>query len=529
MANNATLNIPRDKQFDLFGKQTKPAVAKKTSTKTRRIFIDPDPEELSLGLMPLKAHLEKMGQQAPFVVRRLLSEQDWSAFEANYQSSGRPPYAPRAMMGLILYGVMNGITSLRSLEKLARMDLGCMWVTGGICPDHSNIGRFILLQDKLIAGPLFSAVTAAVLRETGADSECVAGDGTVIQAACSRYKLLKAQAIRERAEAADREAQADPDNARKQQQAVQARQAKARLNARAQIRKDKGKPTAGLSISPTEPEAAVQPQKHQSGYAASYKPSVLANSVRVVVAQTVHPSGEVTVLPSLLDQCQAVTGRFPQELLLDAGYCSQQTLKVALERDISLLCPESRKLGQPKSGAYFTKGQFQYDEYTNSYGCPAGEMLTPMGSVKGTDKSPGYTLYGTSACGNCLLRSQCTQSVKGRAVKRYAGDEAKEALRQVMQHPKAQQRFSQRKAMVEPVFSVLRGRQGLNRFLRKGLAGVKLEFALHVLAYNLSRAVAVSLYFTHFVCFYVRVVMVTLLSPVRLQDKAKTCLLSGHC
>jgi hypothetical protein len=34
----------------------------------------------------------------------------------------------------------------------------------------------------------------------------------------------------------------------------------------------------------------------------------------------------------------------------------------------------------------------------------------------------------------------------------------------------------------------------LSRFRRRGLAGVKREFALHVLASNLARAVALSLY-----------------------------------
>ena len=44
--------------------------------------------------------------------------------------------------------------------------------------------------------------------------------------------------------------------------------------------------------------------------------------------------------------------------------------------------------------------------------------------------------------------------------------------------------------MVEPVFSVLGQLQGLKRFRRRGLAGARLEFALHVMAYNLSRVVA---------------------------------------
>ena len=54
--------------------------------------------------------------------------------------------------------------------------------------------------------------------------------------------------------------------------------------------------------------------------------------------------------------------------------------------------------------------------------------------------------------------------------------------------------------MVEPVFSALRQQQGLTRFRRRGLAGVKREFALHVLAYNVARAVSLSLYCLLWVC-----------------------------
>lgn len=96
-----------------------------------------------------------------------------------------------------------------------------------------------------------------------------------------------------------------------------------------------------------------------------------------------------------------------------------------------------------------------------------------------------------SVCASCVLREHCTKDKAGRRIRRYESDETKEALREVMQHPQAQRIFRQRQAMVEPVFSALKLTQGLTRFRRRGLSGVKREFALHVLAYNLSRAVQV--------------------------------------
>ncbi|RUR27829.1 transposase [Vreelandella andesensis] len=131
----------------------------------------------------------------PFAVADILDAQDWQSFEAQYASTGRALYAPRSMMGLILHGVMQGISSLRGIEHLARVDVACMWVTGGITPDHANIGRFIARHEHQLTHGFFEAVTRTVLHRMGSKSDRLAGDGTVIEAACSHYRHLKAEAV----------------------------------------------------------------------------------------------------------------------------------------------------------------------------------------------------------------------------------------------------------------------------------------------------------------------------------------------
>lgn len=42
-------------------------------------------------------------------------------------------------------------------------------------------------------------------------------------------------------------------------------------------------------------------------------------------------------------------------------------------------------------------------------------------------------------------------------------------------------------SIVEPCFAELRERQGLRRFHRRGLPGVRVEFALHCIAFNLKK------------------------------------------
>lgn len=485
--------IDRRAQLDLFGEPVAARERLRYGLASIRRFIAPDPREIYLGQTRLDAHLRQAGLTRPLVVAELLDSQDWSAFEERYAAHGRAPYAPRCMLGLILYGVMQGVSSLRELEQLARVDLGCMWVSGGITPDHANIGRFITLHEDSLSGAFFEQLSAGVLATSGSDGSRLAGDGTVVEAACSHYRLLRQEAARERAEAARREAQAYPDDAKRRTAAERSEAVAATADERQAAKAAKGKSDGRLRVSPSEPEAMVQPLKRGRGKAPAYRPSVLANEQRIVVALDTHASSETAQVPALLEQSERVTGSAPEELLLDAGYCADGVIAETLERDISLLCPQGRQPGQPRqSDHYFPKDQFTYRADADCYICPAGERLTRAGRYRGNARAPAYVYYASAACADCALRRHCTRSAGGRQIKRYAGDEAKDALREVMAYPQAQALFRRRQAMVEPVFSVLRRAQGLDRFRRRGRAGVRREFALHILAYNLSRAVALA-------------------------------------
>jgi hypothetical protein len=260
---------------------------------------------------------------------------------------------------------------------------------------------------------------------------------------------------------------------------------------RKQARKRSGSSTESLSISGSEPEAMVQRLKRGKGKAASYKPSVLANEDRIITALAVDPSSETKVVAAMLDQSARVMGAPVAELLLDAGYFDDGVIAATLEREVSLLCPEGKTPGIVKDSKVFHKSSFQYDSATDTYRCPAGQVLIFLKSAEATQTKRAYRLFGTDACGSCPLRTQCTKTAK-RRIQRHPEDTARDALRMVMQQRQVADIFRQRQTMVEPVFSYLRGQQGLTRFRRKGLRAVRREFALHVLAYNLSRAVALA-------------------------------------
>jgi len=144
-------------QFELFGKAPEAVAARQVNSavESGRRFVDGNRAALfintSIGTVHLEQYLRDLKEHAALKASCLLDEQDWRVFESRYAASGRAPYAPRAMMGLILYAVMKGEHSLRELERLARLDLGCMRVSGGIMPDHANIGRFIVMHEASLA------------------------------------------------------------------------------------------------------------------------------------------------------------------------------------------------------------------------------------------------------------------------------------------------------------------------------------------------------------------------------------------
>lgn len=493
MRSTRQLSAADDGQFNLFGGVPAGANASslQTAVSTGRRFVSGDARAIFLGTTRLEEHLKRSGHHAPFTVARLLEGQDWQAFEHRYAATGRAPYSPRLMVGLILYGVMQGVHSLRELERMARLDLGCMWVTGGIAPDHANIGRFIVLHEASLTQDFFESLTTSILKSTGSGSERLAGDGTVIEAACSHYNLLKEEAVKARAAAARQGVERMPESEAAQQEQERSAQCQKLFEQRHAARRSNGKSVETLRISGTEPEAMVQRLKRGHGFAASYKPSVLANSDRIITAFEVDPSNETKVIAPMLDQSVRVTGSHASELLLDAGYFDDEVIEATLERDISLLCPEGQWPAKAKEDGLYPKSAFHYDAQTDTYRCPAGQTLLLFSKSVRTASTRALSVYAAaSSCAGCTSRARCTKAVQGRRIKRYPEDEQREALRVVMQHHQARRIFSQRKAIVEPVFSSLRGQQGLGRFRRRGLRAVKREFALHVMAHNLSRAVA---------------------------------------
>jgi transposase len=454
-------------------------------------FLKPDPELMFIGELSLRSYLEQNGLGWVIRMRKLIEESDLSKLRAAYKPEGRKAIDPVIMLGLIIYGILESKWSLRKLEGLAVRDVGAWWMCGGLQPDHSTIGNFINLHAGVLTEEYFRELTRMILKRLHLSGSEVAGDGTVIEAVASHYNTLKAEAARQAAEEARARADAEPEDNRLRGEAEQAESAAQVATQREAKRREKGESPGSVRVSPTEPEAVVQPLKNGTARP-SYKPSVLANVQKLIVGKDVNGTDEVAAVKPMLQQHQAIVGALPPRTLLDAAYNCHEVLGLFVRLDLDLLCPSGKGDNyewekQSRKGK-FLKGGFHFDEERNCYVCPAGQELEYEGT--GEDRhGKKYCRYRCKKCATCQLRAKCTSSKgSGRTIKRYDGDDLKEAMAEVFKHKRAREAYSRRKALVEPVFAELKERQGLRRFHRRGLSGVKLEFSLHCVAYNLKRA-----------------------------------------
>lgn len=455
-------------------------------------FCKPSAKRLLVGDEPLEDYLRRIGDRS-IALRSLLEEMDWKELEEKYEEQGRPAYHPMCMVGLILYGIGEGKSSLRELERLAQKDAGCWYVTGGIMPDHSGIGRFIQNHSETLTDSLFEQWTREILKRAGSRSELASGDGTIVQAAASKYRRLKREAAEQQAEEARARQQRAPEDEKLTREAERAELAAEAARQREQVRRQNRTSVETVRVSATEPEAVLQQVKEKMT-AFAYKPSVVANEDRIILAKAVHPSSETAVLAEMVQVSKEVAPEL-ESLLLDAAYFQARIFEECSKAGIKeVLCPEGRPQGKQwekaRKDGLFHKNQFEYQAEDDCYICPAGQRLTPFG--QGTDRGLAYTRYGKGPCQSCFLRSRCTRDRKrGRTIKRYEGDEAKEEMRRRMSQPEHRQRYQRRKTMVEPVFSELKLKQRLTRFRRSGLKNVRTELSLHAMAHNFRRYLSI--------------------------------------
>jgi len=126
-----------------------------------------------------------------YFVREILDAIDLSPITSVYEDEerGYPPYNPRMMTGILLYGYCNGITSSRKLARHCQEDVAFRVLAANNQPDHRTICDFRKIHLSSLQH-LFVEVLQLCQKAGLVKFGHIALDGTKIKANASKHKAM---------------------------------------------------------------------------------------------------------------------------------------------------------------------------------------------------------------------------------------------------------------------------------------------------------------------------------------------------
>ncbi len=420
--------------------------------------------------------------EARFIAEAVDELFDLDAIYASYVvADGAPPYDPKMMLKLLLWGYSSGVTSSREMERRCATDVAFRFLSANQAPDYRSIARF--RRRHLSALEALFVQTLALCAEAGlVRLGRVALDGTKLRASASRHKAMsydrlhpkiadyeaQVKALLEQAEALDREEdgafgedrrgdELPAELARRETRLAKLRAAKEAIErdakskaaakatekARAAGASDaevhdaaeraaaKATPDKRSQRNFTDPESRMMKTTEGFHYAYNAQAVVDEETQVVLAADVVQAAGDVDQLFSMADRMEetlasAGIDEQPDVVLADAGYCSEDNLAKAAD-----------------SGT---------------------DMLIATGRLKHTERVPDAP------------RGPIPKDATNR-----------ERMARRLRTKRGRADYARRKAIVEPAFGQMKVRQHAGFLRLRGLDGARGEWTLHVLCHNLRK------------------------------------------
>ena len=458
-------------------------VAQRAPVAAGKTFRAYDPGQVLL-MAPCLQDWVPDGHLARFVSDLVDEALDLSAIYANYEEErGFPPYDPRLMVKLLIYGYATGTPSSRKLEERTHSDVAVRFLCADQHPDYRPIARFRKRHLDALAELFVQALR--LCREAGlVGLGALALDGTKLRANASRHKAMSYErmvkkekeleaeiaAIRANAQAlladaervdaqederygADRRGDELPQELQRREQRLERiREAKAALEAEAAERerarrtelgkqgKKPGRPRDGRdSFAPkptaqrnfTDPESKIMKTSDGSFHQCFNGQAIVDSEAQVIVAAELSDQApDAEQLEPALDQLDenldAIDAELPGNAALtaDAGYFSEENVKTTTAHGLD---------------PHIATGRFKHSE---------PQPPAPRGPIP-KDATPKQRM------------ARKLKTRKGHAV------------------------YARRKAVVEPVFGQMQTVQDAHQLLLRGKPAARAQWRFQCAIHNL--------------------------------------------
>lgn len=417
-------------------------------------------------------------------------------------TEGRPGYDPRTLLGIFIWGHLNGVRTSRRLERECGRCVELMWLSGLLKPDFKTLCRFRRGNKKAISKVM---VEFRMLCEGAGlfGKELVAIDGSKFKAVNSTQRNVtpkKVEAmIKREEEAVERyladleKADAEDEGERRELSAQELQEKIASLGE--SLKKNKellDEMTAGgeKQRSLTDPDSRLM--KTSKGTNVCYNVQAMVDSKHklLVDLEVTNEAADQVLLPEMAQRAKEELGVEELTVVADGGYFSHEAIKACEDENITAFVPIREGKDAERMGI-FSREKFAYDETQDVYVCPAGQQMKRSGKYvkKDTRFEKEFYIYSTKACGLCPMKAQCTTSKWGRKIKRWVHMEVLDRLKERLEKNPDVNR--QRKGLVEHPFGIIKIAMNHERLLTKGIANVTTEMKLAALSYNFKRVLSI--------------------------------------
>jgi transposase len=389
-------------------------------------------------------------------VSEVVDTLDLSAIEDSYsEERGYPPYHPRMMVKLLLYGYCTGSYASRRIAEKLVDSVAFRYLAAGNFPDFRTISEFRKRHGEALS-ELFTQVLRLCRRAGLVKLGRVAVDGTKIKANASKHKAMSYGRMKEREAQLQREVdellrRAEEEDERddrlygkdkrgdelpaelahRESRLKKIREAKAALEAEAREQARAEGKDPELAVPPdkaqrnfTDPESSVQ--KAGKAYIQGYNAQLAVDEqAQIIVAQHVTAAQpDVQQLVPVVKQISRELGAKPKQVIADAGYFSEDNVAAMTTLKIEPFIATARR--------------------------------------KHSDPIP--------------------PAPRGRAPKSLS---AKERMARTLLTLRGRAVYAWRQILPEPVFGQIKQARGFRQFLRRGLERVGQEWSLVCTTHNL--------------------------------------------
>jgi transposase len=413
--------------------------------------------------------------------------------------TGRPAYHPSVLLKLYIYGYLNRVQSSRRLEREALRNVEVMWLTSRLVPDHKTIADFRKDNGRAIRQVCARFIVLCRAMDLLTEAS-VAIDGSKFKAVNNRDRnFTRAKMDRRMAQIEESVARylQQLDTADRQEPSEALKAKTSRLKEKIAKLKEQMQHLKGLrvqmlaapdqQISLTDPDSRSMATSGRGSGVVGYNVQVAVETKHhlIIAHEVINEGSDRAQLSPMAKAAKAVLGAEKLDAVADRGYFSGEEILACDNAGVTVTLPKPMTSGIMARGR-FGKQDFRYVAHEDVYICPAGETL----HYRYTNEEDGLILrrYWTNACQSCPIKKNCT-SGKERRITRWEHEHVLEAVqRRLDEHP---EKMRQRRETVEHPFGTIKARMGATHFLMKTLPRVASEMALHVLAYNMTRAMSI--------------------------------------